>query len=149
MALVGISKVFYAGCDLEISAINFRMISGHTMLSASVYTVAGGLLLGHFGKRWYGLGAAGGLLFAAAIGVSRVIINAHTIAEVVSGWLLGAAVATMLLLRVFNQPRKMPRAAFAGVALLAVSTLAYGRHAPFQAMIEHYSWWVCRGLGIG
>jgi membrane-associated phospholipid phosphatase len=148
MALVGVSKVLYAGCGVELSAINFRMISGHTMLSASVYTVAGGLLLGHFGKQWYRVGALGGLLFAALIGVSRVVIHAHTVAEVVSGWVLGAAIAMMLLVRVFDRPRKMPRAAFAGVALLVVSTLAYGRHAPFQAMIEHYSWWVCRGLGI-
>jgi membrane-associated phospholipid phosphatase len=148
MALVGLSKILYAGCGVEVSAINFRMISGHTMLSASIYTVAGGLLLGNFGKGWYRLGAAGGLLFAAAIGASRVAIHAHTVAEVIAGWLLGAAISLMLLMRVFDQPRKMPRAAFAGLALLVVSTLAYGHHAPFQAMIERYSWWVCRGLGI-
>jgi hypothetical protein len=148
MALVGISKILYAGCGIEVSAINFRMISGHTMLAASVYTVAGGLLLAGFGSHWYRLGAAAGLLFAAVIGVSRVMTNAHTTAEVVSGWLLGGAIALTLLVRVFDQPRKMPRAVFAGIALLAVSTLAYGHHAPFQAMIERYSWWVCKGLGI-
>jgi membrane-associated phospholipid phosphatase len=148
MALVGVSKILYAGCGLEIPAIHFRMISGHTMLSAAVYTVAGGLLLSGFGKQWYRLGAAGGLLFALMIGVTRWIIKAHTAAECVTGWLLGATIAMLVLARVFDQPRKMPRAAFAGVALLVVSTLAYGRHAPFQAMIERYSWWVCQGLGL-
>jgi membrane-associated phospholipid phosphatase len=82
------------------------------------------------------------------IGASRIIQDAHTPSEVVAGWILGAAIAAMLLVRVFEQPRKMPRAAVAGVGLLAVSSIAYGHHAPFQALIEHYSWWLCRGLGL-
>ncbi|MDR5737701.1 MULTISPECIES: phosphatase PAP2 family protein [unclassified Caballeronia] len=148
MGLVGLSKILYAGCGLEISAISFRMISGHTMLAASIYTVAGALLFGSFGGAWYRLGAAGGLGLAAMIGASRIIQDAHTPSEVIAGWLLGAAIAGMLLMRVFEQPRKMPRAAVAGVGLLAVSSIAYGHHAPFQALIEQYSWALCRGLGL-
>ncbi|VXC33941.1 Phosphoesterase PA-phosphatase related protein [Burkholderia sp. 8Y] len=148
MGLVGLSKILYAGCGLELSAVNFRMISGHTMLAASIYTVAGGLLAGSLGGWWYRLGAAGGLGLAALIGASRIIQDAHTPSEVVVGWLLGAAIATMLLVRVFEQPRKMPRAVVAGVGLLAVSSIAYGHHAPFQRLIEHYSWWLCKGLGL-
>ncbi|WP_250452114.1 phosphatase PAP2 family protein [Caballeronia sp. ATUFL_M2_KS44] len=148
MGLVGLSKILYAGCGLEVSALNFRMISGHTMLAASIYTVAGALLFGSLGGGWYRLGAAGGLALAAMIGASRIIQDAHTPSEVVAGWILGAAIAAMLLVRVFEQPRKMPRAAVAGVGLLAVSSIAYGHHAPFQALIEHYSWWLCRGLGL-
>ncbi|MDR5780149.1 phosphatase PAP2 family protein [Caballeronia sp. LZ065] len=148
MGLVGLSKVLYAGCGLEISAIQLRMISGHTMLAASIYTVAGGLLFGGLGGAWYRLGALGGLALAAAIGASRIIQDAHTPAEVVAGWVLGALVAGLLLTRVFDQPRKMPRALAAGVGLLAVSSIAYGHHAPFQRMIEHYSWWLCQGLGL-
>lgn len=148
MGLVGLSKILYAGCGLELAAVNFRMISGHTMLAASIYTVAGGLLAGSLGGWWYRLGAAGGLGLAALIGASRIIQDAHTPSEVVVGWLLGAAIATMLLVRVFEQPRKMPRAVVAGVGLLAVSSIAYGHHAPFQRLIEHYSWWLCKGLGL-
>jgi membrane-associated phospholipid phosphatase len=148
MGLVGLSKVLYAGCGLEFSAIQLRMISGHTMLAASIYTVAGGLLFGGFGGAWYRLGAMGGLALAAAIGASRIIQDAHTPAEVVAGWLLGAVIAALLLVRVFDTPRKMPRALAAGVGLLAVSSIAYGHHAPFQRMIEHYSWWLCQGLGL-
>ncbi|WP_244815413.1 phosphatase PAP2 family protein [Caballeronia sp. Lep1P3] len=148
MALVGLSKILYAGCGLEFSAVNFRMISGHTMLSASIYTVAAGLLAGSLGRAWYRLGAAAGLALAAMIGLSRIFQDAHTPSEVVVGWLLGAAIALMLLVRVFEQPRKMPRAVAAGVGLLAVSSIAYGHHAPFQRLIEHYSWWLCKGLGL-
>lgn len=148
MGLVGLSKILYAGCGLEFSAIQLRMISGHTMLAASIYTVAGGLLFGGFGGGWYRLGALGGLALAAAIGASRIMQDAHTPAEVVAGWVLGAIIAALLLARVFDKPRKMPRAVVAGVGLLAVSSIAYGHHAPFQRMIEHYSWWLCQGLGL-
>ncbi|MDR5743723.1 phosphatase PAP2 family protein [Caballeronia sp. LZ029] len=148
MGLVGLSKILYAGCGFEIAAIQLRMISGHTMLAASIYTVAGGLLLGGFGGGWYRWGAAGGLALAAAIGASRIMQDAHTPAEVVAGWVLGAVIATLFLVRVFDQPRKMPRALVAGCGLLAVSSIAYGHHAPFQRMIEHYSGWLCQGLGI-
>lgn len=148
MGFVGLSKILYAGCGFEIAAIQLRMISGHTMLAASIYTVAGGLLMGGFGGGWYRLGAAGGLALAAAIGASRIMQDAHTPAEVVAGWVLGAAIAALFLARVFEEPRKMPRALVAGAGLLAVSSIAYGHHAPFQRMIEHYSGWLCQGLGL-
>ncbi|WP_250435025.1 MULTISPECIES: phosphatase PAP2 family protein [unclassified Caballeronia] len=148
MGLVGLSKILYAGCGVEIAAIQLRMISGHTMLAASIYTVAGGLLFGAFGGSWHRLGAAGGLALAAAIGASRIMQDAHTPAEVVAGWVLGAVIAALFLMRVFETPRKMPRALVAGCALLAVSSIAYGHHAPFQRMIEHYSWRLCQGLGL-
>ncbi|GAB5099251.1 phosphatase PAP2 family protein [Caballeronia sp. LP006] len=148
MGLVGLSKILYAGCGLEVPAIEFRMISGHTMLAASIYTVAAGLLAGGLGRAWYLLGAAAGLVLAALIGASRILQDAHTPAEVVAGWLLGGLIAFLLLRHVFAVPRKMPRALVAGLGLLAVSSIAYGHHAPFQRMIEHYSWWLCRGLGL-
>jgi membrane-associated phospholipid phosphatase len=148
MGLVGLSKILYAGCGLEFAAIELRMISGHTMLAASIYTVAGGLLLGGFGGGWYRLGAAAGLALAAAIGASRIMQDAHTPAEVVAGWMLGAAIAALFLARVFDRPRKMPGALAAGLGFFAVSSIAYGHHAPFQRMIEHYSWWFCQGIGL-
>jgi membrane-associated phospholipid phosphatase len=148
MGLVGLSKILYAGCGVEIAAIQLRMISGHTMLAASIYTVAGGLLFGGFGGSWHRLGAAGGLALAAAIGASRILQDAHTPAEVVAGWVLGAVIAALFLTRVFEEPRKMPRALVAGCGLLVVSSIAYGHHAPFQRMIEHYSSWLCQGLGL-
>ncbi|SPB15849.1 PA-phosphatase like phosphoesterase [Caballeronia novacaledonica] len=148
MALVGLSKILYAGCGVELAAIQLRMISGHTMLAASIYTVAGGLLFGALGGGWYRLGAAGGLALAAAIGASRIMQDAHTPAEVVAGWVLGAVIAAFFLARVFDPPRTMPRAYAAGCGLLAVSSIAYGHHAPFQRMIEHYSGWLCQGLGL-
>jgi membrane-associated phospholipid phosphatase len=40
-----------------------------------------------------GLGAAAGWALAIVVGISRVVVNAHSVSEVVAGWVLGAAVS--------------------------------------------------------
>lgn len=146
MTLVGASKILYAGCGVEIPSVQFRVISGHTMLAAAVWTVAIALVAGSARARWHRAGAVAGLLLAATIGVGRVVEDAHTPIEVVVGWLLGGGIALLFLRRFFSQPRRMPRSVLAGLGLLAVSSIAYGHHAPFQRMIVHYSPWLCSNL---
>jgi hypothetical protein len=148
MALVGASKILYAGCGVEISSVQFRVISGHTMLAAAVWTVAFALLAGCANARWHRAGATLGLLLGAAIGLSRIAEDAHTPIEVLAGWLLGGGVAMLFLNRFTREPRRMPQAILAGLGLLAVSSIAYGHHAPFQRMIVHYSPWLGRGFGL-
>jgi membrane-associated phospholipid phosphatase len=144
LALVGANKILYAGCGIEIRSIDFRVISGHTMLTSAVWGVTFGLLAGSRGVRWYRLGAVAGLALGALIGFCRVVQDAHTPIEVVAGWFLGGGIALFFLRRFFKQPRKMPGSIFAGLGLLAVSTIAYGHHAPIQQILVAYSPWLCR-----
>lgn len=44
MLVVGLTKILYAGCGVQIRAIGFRVVSGHTMLASAVWPMA--LLLG-------------------------------------------------------------------------------------------------------
>jgi membrane-associated phospholipid phosphatase len=148
MVLVGVTKFLYAGCGLEFESVQFRVISGHTMLAAAVWTVSLALLASGARAGWHRLGAVCGLVLAAAIGVCRIVEDAHTPIEVLAGWLLGGAIALLFLQRLFSEPRRMPRALFAGLGLLAVSSIAYGHRAPFQALIVHYSPWLCQRLGF-
>ncbi|SAK99510.1 PA-phosphatase like phosphoesterase [Caballeronia arationis] len=147
MALVGASKILYAGCGIQIEAVQFRVISGHTMLAAAVWPVSFALLAAGARPAWHRAGALCGLALAAVIGMCRIVEDAHTPAEVVAGWLLGGFIAMLVLERVFSEPRRIPRVLVAGLGLLAVSSIAYGHRAPFQAMILHYSPWICQGLG--
>jgi membrane-associated phospholipid phosphatase len=144
LALVGATKILYAGCGIEMRSIDFRMISGHTMLTSAVWGVAFGLLAGSRGMKWYRLGAASGLALGALIGVCRVAQGAHSPSEVIAGWLLGSGIALFFLRRFFKQPRRMPGPIFAGLGLLAVSTIVYGHRAPIQQMLVIYSPWLCR-----
>ncbi len=146
MALVGLVKFLHAGCGTEISVLHFRVISGHTMLSSAIWTVTIALLLGSANTRWWRFGASLGLLLAAAIGLGRVFEHAHTPIEVVVGWFLGGTIALVFLRHFFKLPRTLPHPRIAGIGLLAVSSIAYGHHAPIQSLIVHYSPWLCRWI---
>ncbi|CAB3760202.1 phosphoesterase [Burkholderia sp. MSh2] len=143
MALVGATKTLYAGCGIQIRAIDFRVISGHTMLAAAVWPMTCALALAGCARLRPGASLALGLALGALIGVARVIDDAHTPSEVVAGWIVGSAVALSFVRR-HGAPRIAPRyRLLAAASLLAVSAVAYGHHAPIQAAIELYSPFLC------
>jgi ABC-type uncharacterized transport system permease subunit len=117
-------------------------------LSSAVWAVTFGLLAGSARGGWYRLGAAFGLLVGAVIGFCRVAQDAHTPIEALAGWVLGGGIAVFFLQRFFRTPRRMPRSTWAALGMLAVSTIAYGHHAPFQQIILRYSPWLCHWLDV-
>ncbi|AKM04774.1 phosphatase PAP2 family protein [Burkholderia pyrrocinia] len=143
MALVGVTKMLYAGCGVQIRAIDFRVISGHTMLASAVWPMTCVLALHGCANVRARTSLSLGLALGALIGVARVFDDAHTPSEVVAGWIVGSAVALAFVLR-HGVPRVDARyRALAAGSLLAVSAVAYGRHAPIQAAIELYSPFLC------
>ncbi|MCR4469391.1 phosphatase PAP2 family protein [Burkholderia sp. SCN-KJ] len=147
MLAVGLTKVLYAGCGLQIRSMNFRMISGHTMLAATVWPMACLLMLHDGWDVRPGPALLPGLVLAATIGVARVRDDAHSASEVIAGWMLGTLVTVVLLKRWTDAPILPPALRpLAVVSTLAVSALAYGYHAPIQAAIEMYSPLVCTRL---
>jgi membrane-associated phospholipid phosphatase len=138
MSVVGATKILYAGCGVELPQFDFRVISGHTMLSTSVWTVALSMLWQAFrpGKV---PGMAAGLAIGAVTAVARVFDHSHTTPEVVVGWLLGALVALVFLHAYDRVPRRSFSPRIAAVCLLLVSGIAYGHRAPFQQMIDTHS----------
>lgn len=144
MLTVALTKILHAGCGVEIRAIDFRMISGHTMLAASVWPMVCLLAL-HDG--WHIRSRAAllsGLILAAVIATARVFDNAHTASEVIAGWALGAFVTLLLLARWKDTPIIRPWWRLpAACSMLVVSGIAYGHHSPIQAAIERYSPFLC------
>jgi membrane-associated phospholipid phosphatase len=93
ITVTSVSKIAFLGWGVGIAALDFTGFSGHAMLSAAIYPV-----LGHaFARRRQGSkawwGAAMGLSLAALIAVSRVVIQVHSVSEVVLGFMLGCAVS--------------------------------------------------------
>ncbi|MEM5345313.1 phosphatase PAP2 family protein [Paraburkholderia azotifigens] len=147
MLLVGISKILYAGSGMQIEAINFRMISGHTMLASAVWPMSFLLTLhdGRANRRSAAL--CSGIAIAALIGVSRVFDEAHSVSEVIAGWTLGLLVTVLLMRR--KPPPLLPTKLrpFVAGSLLTVSAVAYGHHVPIQAAIDRYSPLLWTGFG--
>jgi membrane-associated phospholipid phosphatase len=144
MFIVGATKILYAGCGIQIRPIGFRVISGHTMLAAAVWPMACLLVLHNGWNVRAALALLPGLALAAIVAVARVFVDAHTVSEVIAGWMLGVLVMALLLRRWKDPPILPPwlRPLAAGSVLL-VSGLAYGRHAPIQTAIETYSPFLC------
>ena len=95
-----VSKVAFIGWGLGWPAMNFTGISGHAMFAAAVYPLLLGALANGAptvsprlsSSMRHGALACGGLL-ALLVGVSRVVVGAHSSSEVVAGLLLGGCVS--------------------------------------------------------
>jgi len=100
------SKLAFLGWGIGWARLDFTGFSGHAAMSAAVYPAA--LYLGAHGRlRNPLLLAVLGSLLAAAIAYSRLPLNAHSVSEVVSGWLLGT-VATAFAVSASRQTWRMP-----------------------------------------
>lgn len=135
LAIVGITKIIYAGWDISFPFFDFRVISGHTMLSTSVWMVTITLQL-----KWWRQppvsGAIAGMMIGALTGISRLLNHSHSLSEVIAGWLLGVLVAAFFLRTAVNVKFERFKPVWSTLSLLVVSTLSYGHEAPFQYLIE-------------
>lgn len=90
------SKLAFLGWGVGWARLDFTGFSGHATMTAAVYPVA--LYLAAHGRQGKPmLFALLGSLLAATIAYSRLPLNAHSVSEVVSGWLLGTAATAFAL----------------------------------------------------
>ena len=136
-SLVLVSKLAFLGWGVGSARLNFTGISGHTMLSASVWPVALWLLASR-GTHELRVGlAVFGWLLAACIGVSRLAIYAHSASEVVAGYLLGlAASASFLALQRHAAHPRLRTSLVALSLLLPLLQMQPGHAAPTHGLIE-------------
>ncbi|KVE38726.1 phosphatase PAP2 family protein [Burkholderia sp. TSV86] len=165
VGLVALTKFVYSGWGIGIAAWRFTGISGHTMLSASVYPLVA--LVCARGKMGMRFAIVAGFAFAFSIGVSRVVLGFHSWSEILSGWMVGASAAVFTVSRMrradereLDEPTSAERrasqsaglraswmsestagvtrstAAFAAVACI-IAVLSYGRSVPVSAWISH------------
>jgi len=144
-ALVGTTKILYFGCGIQIRPLDFHVISGHTALSTSVWTVAFALLYRSADGNVYA-GAATGLAIGALTAVARVADRAHTPSEVIAGWLLGAAISLLFVQTLRRSSARIVLSTAGACSLALIIGVAYGHHAPIQEMIEDYSPGVCTAV---
>lgn len=144
-ALVGVTKILYFGCGIQFRPLDFHVISGHTALATSVWTVVFALLY-RSANVSVNAGAATGLVIGALTAIARVADRAHTPSEVVAGWLLGAVVSLLFVQTLRRSGARIALSTLGACTLALIVGVAYGHHAPIQEMIEDYSPGVCSGV---
>jgi membrane-associated phospholipid phosphatase len=130
--LVVATKIAFIGWGIGLSELDFTGASGHAMRAAAIAPVLPHLLCrpvpSHPRLAWMALGC----VFAALIGISRIVLHFHSVSEVVAGWLIGLMVG-ICFIRLSGDLRKPawnPRIAAGMAVLIAAAFLA--RPAPTQ-----------------
>ncbi|MFL9933845.1 phosphoesterase PA-phosphatase [Paraburkholderia sp. RL18-103-BIB-C] len=135
VAIVGVTKVMYAGWGIAIPAEDFHVISGHAVLSTSIWMIAITLQL-----KWWRLPTLPGIVAGMAIGaltsIARLMNHAHSVPEVASGWVLGVVMALFFLRTAVNVELDRLKPVWPTLSLLLVSSLTYGHEAPFEYLIQ-------------
>jgi membrane-associated phospholipid phosphatase len=93
--LVLASKLAFMGWGIGSAALDFTGISGHATVSTAVFTMGAWLLATDRPRATQALAIAGGLLVGLMVGISRVVLDAHSVSEVVAGLVLGASAAAL------------------------------------------------------
>jgi membrane-associated phospholipid phosphatase len=137
LALVALTKLAFIGWGLGIKELNFTGFSGHAMRATAIVPVMFYLFSLEARPLLRRLAVAAGLLFGLMIGISRIMVHAHSWSEVISGCLLGALVAWAFLAILSRAPRPaLPNWAF-GLGLLVLIPMPLSSPAPTEQWLQH------------
>lgn len=120
VALTLLSKIAFIGWGIGIAAIDFTGVSGHALLATSVLPILFGWLWAPLRGRFSPGGAFFGLLLGALVGVSRVVLGAHSASEVIFGWLAGLLVS-LIALKTLGDPTHRPWLARLSILILSLA----------------------------
>ncbi len=135
VALVVASKLMFFGWGIGVRSVNFTGISGHTMLAASLFPVLAWLVIGPNHPRIRAAAVALAVALALAVAVSRLQLGAHSLSEVIVGFVVGVAVAVAFISIARGRPPVTVPVSLVVVALLASGLAGAGRHAPSHKLI--------------
>lgn len=137
IGVVTVTKLAFLGWGVGIRELDFTGVSGHAMLSTAVYPVALFLMLLPARPSIRLAGVLLGLAAGMAVGLSRVVLSAHSPSEAITGCLVGA-LAALLFVRWAWQAAPGRLSAFpVAASLLALTVLLHGVHVPTQRWVTH------------
>ena len=119
------SKVAFIGWGVGNAWLNFTGVSGHAMFAGAIFPVLMGAFASH-ARPWLQRSAiAAGFGLAALVGLSRAMVDAHSVSEIVAGLLLGG-LASLSLTLLHRLPRAVvgPRLAVLVAVWLLVGMLS-------------------------
>lgn len=137
IGVVTVTKLAFLGWGVGVRELDFTGVSGHAMLSTAVYPVALFLVLLRAHPAVRVLGVLLGLAAGMAVGVSRVVLSAHSPSEAVTGCLVGALAALLFVRMAWKvQPERLSVLPVA-VSLMLLAVLMHGVHVPTQRWVTH------------
>ncbi len=124
------AKLMFLSCSPLFGPMDVQSPSGHV---AAATVVAGGLAAMLTRRRESIIPAA--VIAAIVIGMSRLVLGAHSLPEVIIGALIGLAGAAALM-RFGGRPPRLNLSPLIAVVLI-VAFVFHGLHLPAEAAIRH------------
>lgn len=138
--LVSISKIMFLGFGIGSARYNFTGFSGHSAMSATLWPVMMWLISGRWPTLWRALTIGIGYLIPLMVGLSRLVIHAHSVSEVLAGLMLGFTLSSAFLLSQRRTALKGFSVVQVAVAfLIPLLLMGHGRVATTQQFLERFS----------
>lgn len=135
LATMLVLKLMFGACGWEAPLARINSPSGHTASAAVLYGGLGALLVRRLDVAGTGLLA---LALAILFGTTRVLLDDHTISEVVVGGAVGIA-GTVMLRRLMGPPPERLRRSGLLVVVLVTAWAVHGRHLPAEQKIHAFA----------
>jgi len=138
VGLTSLAKVAFLACGEHLPALRMESPSGHASFSAAFYGACAVVAAFHRPRLQRIALHVGAMALVLAIGVSRVVLGAHSPEEVLSGLLIGGVcVQAFALAGEPAEPNPVRIAPLAVVlALMALAVVTAGRHLSAETFLE-------------
>jgi membrane-associated phospholipid phosphatase len=137
IGLVTVTKIAFLGWGVGVRELDFTGVSGHAMLSTAVYPVAFFLMLQDVRPRLRAAGVAVGLATGVAVGLSRIVLEAHSPSEAVAGFVVGALTALIFVRYWWDAQSRRLSAAAVTLSLAALTIALHNVHVPTHRWVTH------------
>jgi membrane-associated phospholipid phosphatase len=135
--IVALTKIAFLGWGVGVREWDFTGVSGHAMLSTAVYPVGFFLTLLPTRTRIRVLGVALGMAAGVAVGLSRVVLEAHSPSEAIAGCVIGALAAVLFVWWAWDAPPGKLSGVPVAVSLLMLAVALHDVRVPTQRWITH------------
>jgi hypothetical protein len=137
IGVVTVTKLAFLGWGVGVRELDFTGLSGHAVLSTAVYPVALFLMLLPARPAFRLAGVLLGLAAGIAVGLSRVVLSAHSPSEAITGCIVGAVTALMFVRWSWDAEPGRLSAVPVAVSLLMLTVGLHGVHLPTQRWVTH------------
>jgi membrane-associated phospholipid phosphatase len=137
IGVVTLTKLAFLGWGVGVRELDFTGLSGHAVLSTAVYPVALFLMLLPARPAFRLVGVVLGLAAGIAVGLSRVVLEAHSPSEAITGCIVGAVTALMFVRWSWDAEPGRLSAVPVTVSLLMLTVALHGVHLPTQRWVTH------------
>lgn len=129
-----VTKVLFWGWELGIASLDFTGISGHALLATAIYPVLFSIHAPPGSRSGQRAGLCLGLALAVAVGVSRVVVGAHSASEVYSAWALGLLISGATVGTLESRARLSALARFSPLLLLLALNTGAATYLPSHSL---------------